>query len=211
MVFSVNALEDGPRTLPPFKAGLSLSAPGSAASATSASPSVIYIPSPEQSSLAAPIAAGEVGGLALLAILTVLLFCWTRYRRPNNTGIVSDSEIGDEKEFEAAAQSFPQPRPQLPTTKPSPAESWQKRRRRGEAAQQMGVIQQEIRQLRQQAEARRLARRNTSKSPDRTDAQILATLRGLGAQIDGLERQIQAMGGTREREAPPQYTSRRPW
>ncbi|KAJ7863075.1 hypothetical protein B0H14DRAFT_3862956 [Mycena olivaceomarginata] len=117
----------------------------------------------------------------------------------------SDSEIRDEKEFEAAAQSFvpvlnisaqaertapqPQPRPQLPATwvrplppllptHPPPLEQEavpgrilaEEEKARGEAAQQMGVIQQEIRQLRQQAEARRLAHRNTSKSPEGTDA-----------------------------------------
>ncbi|KAF7365185.1 Programmed cell death protein 5 [Mycena venus] len=85
---------------------------------------------------------------------------------------------------------------------------------RGAAAQHMGIIQQEIWQLRKQAERQRRTEQSTPggsrspRQPDSTNAQLLDTLRVLSDQIQGLERQIQAIGQAQE-GAPPQYSGRR--
>lgn len=77
------------------------------------------------------------------------------------------------------------------------------------ASQQMDAIEQEIRRLRAQAQARGLAEsipENFEGQPTSTNAQLLDAIRMLGGRMHSLEQQVQAMGQARGDE-PPHYTA----
>ncbi|KAJ6588962.1 hypothetical protein B0H19DRAFT_1302792 [Mycena capillaripes] len=73
-------------------------------------------------------------------------------------------------------------------------------------AQQMGVIQQEIRDLTEQAAASGLGEEGSTGRPNSTNAQVLDAIRMLGGQVQALEQQLQGIGQARADE-PPQYTA----
>lgn len=74
------------------------------------------------------------------------------------------------------------------------------------ATQQMSVIQQEIRQLSAQAQARESTPESFEGQSTNTNAQLLDAIRMLGGQMHSLEQQMQAIGQARGDE-PPRYTA----
>ncbi|KAF8147319.1 hypothetical protein K438DRAFT_1867741 [Mycena galopus ATCC 62051] len=221
MVFSVNAVENGPHNFSAFQAQaralggntldtLKPQATLLAISSPTATPTVICI-------CAAYSANATLAGPSLRLESQIDDAKQEAPPAQLPTPTIQTAPAQDDRTPALVLQPHIRPLPSLPPTGPThpstpdqaalrkvvfgkmPAEE---EKARSEAAQQMGIIQREIRQLMQQAEAQKLAR-STAKENER----LMDSLRVITDRMHGLEQQMQSIGQEWE-EAPPQYTGR---
>ncbi|KAF7338088.1 hypothetical protein MVEN_02033300 [Mycena venus] len=184
----------------------STGSPSSAARTSSPSSSNITPSLVDAKTKVGPIAGGVVGGLALLAVLGFLLH-WAHRRRQNSINI------------EATRYDWTPMFGSLPTGKtlssspeqavPRGRMSADPEKARFEEAEQMGTIQQELRELRQQAVSPTASLTPAGSAgsltgePDPTNAQLLDAVRTLNDEMHMLKQQMRVMNQAEEPRQTP--------